>query len=111
MDTETTDAEKALPEQEAPKTPGRPPPTMITSTTNLIRFQRDVKYHIKREYEFRNTGNRARTTTKETVDYSAMKFYLEKNNFQFLPKFRKDFKGSNLSPSPSNANGRYLQQL
>jgi hypothetical protein len=37
-DTETTGAENALPEQEAPRKPGRPPPIVMTSTTNLIRL-------------------------------------------------------------------------
>jgi hypothetical protein len=51
MDTETIGAENSLPEREAPRKPGRPPPIVMTSTTNLIRLQID----IKGEYEFRNT--------------------------------------------------------
>jgi hypothetical protein len=35
-DTETIEAENALPEQQAPREPGRPPAIVITSTTNLI---------------------------------------------------------------------------
>jgi hypothetical protein len=38
MITETTGAENALPEQEAPSKPGRPPSIMMTSTTDLIRL-------------------------------------------------------------------------
>jgi hypothetical protein len=38
MDTETIGAENTLPEQEAPRKSGRPPPTAMTSTTNLIRL-------------------------------------------------------------------------
>jgi hypothetical protein len=56
MGTETTEAENALPEQEAPRKPRRPPPIMITSTTNLIRLQSYLKDHVKGDYEFRNTG-------------------------------------------------------
>jgi hypothetical protein len=52
MDTETTGTENALPEQETPIKPGRPPPVMMTSTTNLIRLQSDLKDHIKGEYKF-----------------------------------------------------------
>jgi hypothetical protein len=54
MDMETTGAQNALPEQEAPRKPSRPPPIVMTSTINLIRLQSDLKDHIKREYEFRN---------------------------------------------------------
>jgi hypothetical protein len=52
MDMETTGAENTLPEQEAPRKPGRPPPTVMTSTTNLSRRQSDLKEHVKGEYEF-----------------------------------------------------------
>jgi hypothetical protein len=64
MDTETTAAENTLPEKEAPRTSGRPPPIVMTSTTNLIRLQSDLKKHDKGEYEFRNTRNRTRMITK-----------------------------------------------
>jgi hypothetical protein len=56
MDTETTEAENTLPEQEASTKPGRPPTTM-TSTKNLIRLQGDFKNHVKGAYEFLNTVN------------------------------------------------------
>jgi hypothetical protein len=46
-----------LPEQEALRKSGRPPEILRTSTTNLIRRQSDLKEHVKRVYEFRNTGN------------------------------------------------------
>jgi hypothetical protein len=48
----TTGADNTLPEQEAPRKSGRPPPTVMTSTTNLIRLQSDLKEHFKAEYEF-----------------------------------------------------------
>jgi hypothetical protein len=43
MDTETTGAEKELPEQEAPRRSGRLPPLEITSMTKLIHLQSDLK--------------------------------------------------------------------
>jgi hypothetical protein len=57
MDTATAGAENTLPEQETPRKPGKPPPTLMISTTNLIRLQSDLKEHAKKEYEFRNTRN------------------------------------------------------
>jgi hypothetical protein len=52
---------------------------MNTSTTNLIRLKSDLKDHIKGEYEFQYTQNGTHIITKEMVDYSAMKSYMEKN--------------------------------
>jgi hypothetical protein len=54
MDTETAGAENALPEQEAPRKSGGPPPIVITSTTNLNQLQSNLKEHVKGENEFRN---------------------------------------------------------
>jgi hypothetical protein len=84
MDMETAGAENALPEQEAPRKSGRLPPIVMTSTTNFIRLQSDLKDHVKGQYQFQNTRNRTCIITKEMVDYSAMKFYLEKNNLQYF---------------------------
>jgi hypothetical protein len=49
MDTETTGAENTLPEQEAPKKSGRPPPTVITSKINLIQLRSELKEQVKGE--------------------------------------------------------------
>jgi hypothetical protein len=77
---ETTGAENALPEQETPRKPGRPPSIMMTSTTKFIRLQSDLKEHVKRQYELRNKRTGTSIITKEIADYSVMKSYLEKNN-------------------------------
>jgi hypothetical protein len=37
---------------------------VLTSTTNLIRLQSDLKEHVKGEYEFWNTQNGTRIITK-----------------------------------------------
>jgi hypothetical protein len=43
MDTETAGTEHILPEQEALRKSGRPPPVVMTSTTNLIQVQSDLR--------------------------------------------------------------------
>lgn len=86
---------------------------MVTSTTNLVRFQSDINDHIEEEYEFLNTWNGTRIVTQEITDSSATKSYLKKNNihyFDFLFKFWKVYKDSNLSPSPGHVRGNHLQQ-
>jgi hypothetical protein len=114
MDTETTDAENTVPEQEATRKPGRPPPIVMTSTTNLIPPPNDLKDRVKGQHEFRNTLYGTHITTNEIADYSAMKSYLEKNNlhyFIFSPNSEKTIKAvSNPSPSPRHASRRYFQQ-
>jgi hypothetical protein len=47
VDTETTGGENALPEQGPLRKPGRSPPIVSTSTTNLIRLQNDFNEHVK----------------------------------------------------------------
>jgi hypothetical protein len=92
MHREATGAENTLPEQEAPSKSGRPPPIVISSTTNFIWLQGDLKELVKREYEFRNTRNGTRTIRKELEDYSTIKSYLEKNSLQhftFSPNSEK----------------------
>jgi hypothetical protein len=95
MDTETTGAENALPEQESPRKSGRPLPTATTSTTNLIQLQSDLKEHVRGKYQFRSTYNGTRIITKEMTDCSAMKSCLEKNNlhyFTFSPNSERPMK-------------------
>jgi hypothetical protein len=101
MNTETTGAENALPEKEDPRKSGRLPPIAMTSTTNLTGLQSNLKDSVKGQYEFRNTRNGTCIITKEMADYSAMKFYLEKNNLQY-------FTFSTLSEKPIKTVIRHL---
>jgi hypothetical protein len=78
-----TEAENTLLEQEASTEPGRPPPTVMTYTKNIIRLQSDLKASVKREYEFRNPRYGTRIITKQMY-YSVMKSYLEKNNLHYI---------------------------
>jgi hypothetical protein len=52
IDTRTTGTRNTLLEQEALGKPGRPPPTMTTCSTHLIRLQSDFKDHVQGGYEF-----------------------------------------------------------
>jgi hypothetical protein len=75
----------------------RPPPIVTTSTTILNRFQRDLKEHVKGEYEFRNKHNVTPIITKEMAHHSAMKSYVEKNDlryFTFSPNSEEPIKAA-----------------
>jgi hypothetical protein len=90
LDMNTNGAEKSVPEQEDPRKPGRPPPIVMTSTTNLIGVQKDLKGQVKGQYT-----KGIRIMTKEIADYSAMKSYQEKNNlhyFTYSPNSKKPIK-------------------
>jgi hypothetical protein len=51
MNTEITGAENTLQEQEAPRYPCRSPLVVMTSTSKLIQLQKELKEHVKGEYE------------------------------------------------------------
>jgi hypothetical protein len=74
---------------------GRPPPIMLTSATNLIQLQKQLKGLVKGSFEFRNTRTGTRVVTKEMADFSAIKQYLNSQNlhyFLFFPKSLKPIK-------------------
>jgi hypothetical protein len=74
---------------------GRPPPIVLTSATNLIQLQRHIKSIVTGSFEFLNTRSGTRIVTKEMVDFSAVKKYLENNNlsyFSFYPKSENPIK-------------------
>jgi hypothetical protein len=52
MDMETTEAKNILPEQDNPRKSGRPPPIVMTSTTNLIQLQSNLKNMSKESTSF-----------------------------------------------------------
>jgi hemin uptake protein HemP len=64
MNTETAGTGNILPEQEAPRKSGRPPPIVMTSTINQTQLKRVLKEHVKGEYEFRNTRSGTLVITK-----------------------------------------------
>jgi hypothetical protein len=80
------------PQQESASKSGRPPPIVLTSTTNLIHLQRKVKGFTSDSFEFRNTGTRTRIVTKEMANFSAIKAYLESNKLSYYTFFAKSEK-------------------
>jgi hypothetical protein len=69
-----TDGEQHEPTNQA----GRPPPTNLTSATNLIQLQKQLKGIVKGSFEFRSTRNGTRIVPKEMIN--------------FFPKSRKPVK-------------------
>jgi hypothetical protein len=91
---ETTDKPDTEQQPSTSKT-GRPPPIVLTSTTNLMQLQRQVKNIVTGSFVFRNTRSGTRIVTKEMADFSAIKKHLETHNlsyFTFFPKSEKPVK-------------------
>jgi hypothetical protein len=85
----------------------------MTSTTNFIRLQSDLKDHVKGEYQFRITRYVTRIITNEMADYSAIKSYLEKYNlhyFTFSPYSEKPMKAVILHLPPDTPAEDIFQQ-
>jgi hypothetical protein len=57
MDTEAPATEGSTSEDTAARKPGRPPPIILTTPTNLIQLQKQLKNVVAENFEFRNTRN------------------------------------------------------
>jgi hypothetical protein len=60
------------------------PPIMLTSATNLIQLQKQLKGLVKGSFEFQNTRTGTRDVTKGMADYSATKQYLNSQNLNYF---------------------------
>jgi hypothetical protein len=91
-------------EEAVPGRAGRPPPIILTATTNLIQLQRQLKNVSKGDFEFRNIKTGIRVITKSMTDFEAVKSYVSSHNlsyYSFFPKSQKPFKAV-LRHLPSN---------
>jgi hypothetical protein len=92
---ETTDNHGTEEQQPSSSKTGRPPPIVLTSSTNLMQLQRQIQNIVTGSFEFRNTRSGTRIVTKEMADYSAIKKHLENHNlsyYTFFPKSEKPVK-------------------
>jgi hypothetical protein len=82
-------------QQQTQATAGRPPPIVLTASTNLMHLQKELKGLVKGNFEFRNTRNGTRVVTREMADYSAIRAYYDGrklNYYTFHPKSEKPIK-------------------
>jgi hypothetical protein len=97
MDTDVPVTESKSTEAEATGKSGRPPPIILTSATNLIQLQKQLKGMAKQSSEFRNTRNGTRVVTKDMVDYQVVKTFFETKSlsyYTFNPKTEKPIKAA-----------------
>jgi hypothetical protein len=72
MGTDASDTEANSNEEAVPGKTGRPPPIILTSTTNLIQLQKQLKIVVKENFEFRSTRNGTRVITRSMADFQSV---------------------------------------
>jgi uncharacterized protein with WD repeat len=92
METDTSGTEVTTLQEAVPDTAGRPPPVVLTSSTNLIQWQKQLKNVAKDDFEFRNTKNGTRVITKSMTDFEAVKSYFSTHHLSFYSFFPKSLK-------------------
>jgi hypothetical protein len=95
MDTDTTTTESTATEEAVTNKTSRPPPIILTSATNLIKLQKQLKGFVTENFEFRSTRNGTRVVTRAMADFNAVRSNFEKNNlsyFTFFPKSDRPIK-------------------
>jgi hypothetical protein len=105
MDTESAGAETTVNEETVPWKTGRPPPIILTSQTNLIQFQKQLKNVVKGDFEFRSTRNGTRVVTKCMANLEAVKSHFTNHNlsyYSFFPKSQKPIKAVIRHLPPNN---------
>jgi hypothetical protein len=79
MDTDASGTEATSNEEEVPGKSSRPPPIILTSTTNLIQLQNQLKNVVKENFEFRSTRNGTRVITRDMADFQSVKSHFAAN--------------------------------
>jgi hypothetical protein len=95
METDAPATHFSAAEKDVPKRTSRPPPIMLTSATNLLQLQKQLKDVAKQEFEFRSTRNATRVVTKDMLDFEAVKAHFHSHNlsfYSFFPKSEKPIK-------------------
>jgi hypothetical protein len=95
MDCAEMEGGEGQDEQQTLASPGWPPMIVLTTPTNLLQLQKDVKGLVKGNFEFRSTRNWTRVVTRKMTDYSAIRALLDGRNinyYTFHPKFDKTIK-------------------
>jgi hypothetical protein len=92
METDTWGAEATTLQEAVPGTAGRPSPIVLTSSTNLIQLQKQLKNVAKDDFEFRNTKNGTRAITKEHDGFRSRQILLFNSTCHFTPFFPKSLK-------------------
>jgi hypothetical protein len=102
MDANASGTEANSNEEAVPGKTGRAPPIFLTSTTNLIQLQKELKIVVKENIEFHSTRNGIRVITRAMADFESVKPHFDTNNqtflLLFLPQIRKTHESGDTPP-------------
>jgi hypothetical protein len=89
MDTDSSGAEATTHEEAVPSKASRPVTIILTSKSNLIQLQKQLKSVVKDDIEFSSTRNRTRVITKGMADFEAVKSHFTNNKLSYYSFFFK----------------------
>jgi hypothetical protein len=92
MDTDFSSKETTSNEMAVPGQTGRPPPIILTSTTNLIQLQKQLLSVVKRTFEFQSTRIGTRVITSGMADFQSVKSHFDTNNLSYYLFYSKSEK-------------------
>jgi hypothetical protein len=92
MDTDSSGAKATAHEEAVPCKGSRLPPIILTSETNLIQLQKQLKSVVKENFEFRSTQNRTRVITRDVVDFRVVKSHFSNSNLSYYSFYLKSQK-------------------
>jgi hypothetical protein len=101
MDTDSSGTEATSNEDAVPGKTGRPPPIILTSTTNLIQLQKQLQSVVKENFEFRGTRNETRVIMRGRADFQSDKSHFDTSNLSYYSFYLK-------SENPMTAGIRHL---
>jgi hypothetical protein len=103
METDASGTQANSNEEAVPGKTGRPPPIILTSTTNLVQLQKELKIVVKENFEFRSTRNGTRVITRSMADFQSIKYHFEAHNlsyYSFFPKSGRPMKATYQTTPP-----------
>jgi hypothetical protein len=92
VDAEDVGDSPAAEEEQQQKKTGRPPPIVLTSATNHINLQNNLKGVVKGNYEFLSTRNGTRVVAREMADYTAIRTYFDSHKLKYFTFYAKSEK-------------------
>jgi hypothetical protein len=94
MDADASSTEANSNEEAVPGKTDRLLPIILTSTTNLIQLQKELKIVVRGNFEFRSTRNGTRVITRSMADFQSIKSHFDAHNLSYYsyPKSEKPMK-------------------
>jgi hypothetical protein len=84
MDCVEPDGDDTQNQQQTLFPAGRLPPIVLTTSTNLMQLQKEIKGLVKGNFEFRSTCNGTQVVIRDMADYYSIGTHFDKNKLSFF---------------------------